>query len=125
MQKSATRPVFLNLTQIRLPIGGVVSIIHRVTGAVMALLIPVALWALHASLGSEAGFEQVRAMLSTVPGKAALLLLLWALIQHLYSGVRHLFIDIDVGVEIASARRSAWLTLIASILTVLLLGALM
>jgi succinate dehydrogenase / fumarate reductase, cytochrome b subunit len=125
MQKSIKRPVYLNLLQIRLPIGGVVSIIHRITGLVMTLLSVLALWALQASLESPARFGEVKAMLNTLPGRAAVLLALWVLIQHLYSGLRHLFIDVDIGVELASARRSAWLTLAASIGTVIVLGILL
>lgn len=125
MQKSATRPVFLNLLLIRQPIGAVVSIVHRISGAVLSLLVPFALWALQASLESPQRFEQVKAMLSTGPGRAVLLLALWMLVQHLYSGIRHLFIDIDVGVELPAARRTAWLTLIASVVTVAIVGALL
>ncbi|HKQ31187.1 MAG TPA: succinate dehydrogenase, cytochrome b556 subunit [Burkholderiales bacterium] len=116
------RPVYLNLLQIKLPIGGVVSILHRVTGFVMVLLIPYALYLLQASLESPIRFEQVRATLSSGVGRIAMLLALWIMIQHLYSGLRHLFMDIDVGVELHNARRTAWLTLAASIVTVAILG---
>lgn len=123
MQKAAKRPVYLNLFQIRQPIGGVVSIIHRITGAILALLTPFALWALQASLESPERFAQVAGMLRTGAGRAALLLALWLLVQHLYSGVRHLLIDVDIGVDLPAARRGAWLTLVASIATVALVGA--
>lgn len=122
MQRSAKRPVYLNLVQIRQPIGAVVSIIHRITGAVLALLTPLALWALQASLEGPERFAQVTAALSAGPGRAAVLLALWILVQHLYSGLRHLFIDVDLGVELGPARRTAWLTLVASVITVLWLG---
>lgn len=125
MQQSAKRPVYLNLLLIRQPIGAVVSILHRITGALLALLLPFALWALQASLDGPAGFAGVKDTLSAGVGRAVLLLALWVLIQHLYSGVRHLLIDIDVGVELASARRNAWITLVASVLTVLVLAALL
>lgn len=123
MQQSAKRPVYLNLFLIRQPIGAVVSILHRITGALLALSAPFALWALQASLVSPAGFAEVKDVLGKGVGRAALLLGLWVLIQHLYSGIRHLLIDVDVGVELAAARRNAWLTLIASVITVLVLGA--
>jgi succinate dehydrogenase / fumarate reductase, cytochrome b subunit len=125
MQKIAKRPVYLNLLQIRLPIGGVVSIIHRITGAVLALLTPFALCALQSSLEGPAQFDRIQALLGTGLGRAAVLLGLWALIQHLYSGLRHLFMDVDVGVDLQPARTSAWLTLIASTATVALLGVLL
>lgn len=125
MQTSAKRPVYLNLVQIRFPIGAIVSIIHRITGAVMALLVPVALWALQASLASPEQFARVKTLLGTGLGRAAVLLAIWVLVQHLYSGVRHLFIDIDVGADLPAARRSGWLTLVASIVTVVIVGALL
>jgi succinate dehydrogenase / fumarate reductase cytochrome b subunit len=121
------RPVYLNLLQISLhmPIGGIVSIIHRITGALMVLLIPYMLYALQTSLESPMRFEQVRASLSGGIGRIALLLALWVLVQHLYSGIRHLFMDVDVGVDKAVATRNAWLTLAASVVTVALLGVLL
>jgi succinate dehydrogenase / fumarate reductase cytochrome b subunit len=122
MATQKKRPVYLNLLQIRQPIGAVVSILHRITGAVMVLLIPCALYALQASLESPIRFEQVRASLAGGVGRIGLLLGLWILIQHLYTGIRHLFMDVDVGVERSVARRSAWLTLFASVITVALLG---
>lgn len=125
MQRTAIRPVYLNLLAIRQPIGAIVSILHRITGAVLSLLTPFALWALQASLQSPAGFEHVTALLSSGLGRAAWLLGLWMLVQHLYSGIRHLLIDVDVGVEIRPARRTAWLTLLASVVTVAILGVLL
>jgi succinate dehydrogenase / fumarate reductase, cytochrome b subunit len=125
MQTSAKRPVYLNLVRIRLPIGAVVSIVHRGTGAVLAVVIPFALWALQASLESPERFAQAKAMLTAGVGRVVMLFGLWLLVQHLYSGVRHLLIDVDIGVELYPARRSAWLTIIASVVTVLLLGLLL
>ena len=121
------RPVNLNLLQLafQLPIGGVLSIIHRATGALLVLLIPYALYALQTSLESPMRFEQIRASLANGVGRVALLLALWVLVQHLYSGIRHLLMDVDVGVELATARRSAWLTLVASVITVAVLGVLL
>jgi len=127
MAKTQKRPVYLNLLQLSLaqPVGAVVSIIHRLSGFLMVLLIPFALYALQTSLESPMRFEQVRSSLSSGIGRIALLLALWVLVQHLYSGVRHLFMDVDVGVERPAARRSAWLTLAASIVTVAVLGVLL
>lgn len=122
MQESTKRPVYLNLFLIRLPIGGVVSILHRITGALLVVLTVFFLWALQASLTSPAQFSEIQTLLSAGLGRIAVLLALWILIQHLYSGIRHLLIDVDIGVERASARRSAWITLIASVATVLLLS---
>jgi succinate dehydrogenase / fumarate reductase cytochrome b subunit len=118
------RPVNLNLLQLtlQLPIGGVVSIIHRITGTLLVLLTPYALYALQTSLEGPAGFEEIRASLASGVGRVAMLLALWVIVQHLYSGIRHLLMDVDVGIELAAARRAAWLTLAASVITVALLG---
>ncbi|HEY8554845.1 MAG TPA: succinate dehydrogenase, cytochrome b556 subunit [Burkholderiales bacterium] len=123
MQQAAKRPVFLNLLQIRQPIGAVVSITHRITGAVLALVTPFALWALHASLQGPERFAQVQRFFGSGIGRILGLLVLWLLVQHLYSGIRHLLMDVGVGHDLATARRSAWLTFIASVLTVIIVGA--
>lgn len=125
MPNTAKRPVYLNLLLIRQPIGAIISITHRITGAVMALLTPFALWALQASLESPDRFAEVKAMLSQGVGRAAVLLALWIIVQHLYSGIRHLLLDIDIGIDLPSARRSGWLTFIASVTTVVLIGVLL
>ena len=123
MQQSTKRPVYLNLFLIRLPIGGVVSILHRITGVLLALLSVFFLWALQASLESPFRFGEIRMLLNTGLGRVAVLLGLWILVQHLFSGIRHLLIDVDIGVERSYARRSAWLTLAASVGTVIVLSA--
>ncbi len=125
MATNKKRPVYLNLLLIRLPIGGIVSILHRITGAFMVLLIPLALYALQTSLESPMRFEQVRVWLISGVGRVAFLLALWVLVQHLYSGVRHLLLDVDIGIEKLAAGRSAWLTLGASVITAALLGVLL
>jgi|SRR5690606_11682308 succinate dehydrogenase / fumarate reductase cytochrome b subunit len=124
MQKSAKRPVYLNLFQIQQPIGAVVSIVHRVTGALLALLTPFGLWALHLSLQGPAGYARVQAVLGSVPGRLLALLALWLLLQHLYSGIRHLLLDVNVGFELPTARASAWATFAASVITVVLVALL-
>lgn len=124
MQKSAKRPVYLNLFQIQQPIGAIVSIVHRITGAVLALLAPFALWALHLSLQGPEGFARVQAALGSIPGRLLTLLVLWLLVQHLYSGIRHLLLDVDVGFELPAARASGWATFVASVITVILVGLL-
>lgn len=122
MGKNNARPVFLNLFQIRLPIGGVVSILHRITGVFLVLTLPALLYGLQQSLSGPAEYAAVTAKLSGPWARALLLLLLWVFAQHFFSGIRHLLLDLDIGMEKKSARRLAWLTLAASGLIVLLLG---
>ena len=122
MEHVSKRPVYLNLFKIRLPIGGVVSIFHRVTGVFLVLLLPPATYLLQQSLQSPEAFEDTVRLLGSLPGRALLLIVVWMFVQHLYSGIRHLLLDIDIGIEKTTARRSAWLTLVASIVTLLLIG---
>lgn len=102
------RPVDLPLLRIRLPIGGVISIVHRVTGALLVLFLPLATYWLDLSLGSKQGFEEVTKVLGSPVVKVFVILVLAIFIQHFVSGVRHLFLDLQIGLDRASARRSAW-----------------
>lgn len=117
------RPVYLNLLKIRQPIGAIVSIIHRVTGVLLVLLLAPALYVFDLSLSSPADYQRVADALSTVGGRLVSLVVVWMFVQHLYSGVRLLLLDLNIGVRIDRARRSAWLTLVASGVTVIAIGA--
>lgn len=120
------RPVFLNLLQIRLPIAGFMSILHRASGLLLFLLIPGLLFVLDRSLSSPEGFAMVRDWLTAPLPLAGLYLLLWALTHHLLAGIRYLLLDIHVGVDRPYYRQSAWLVVIVSpLLAALLLGALL
>ena len=109
-----SRPVFLNLVQIRLPVPGILSIAHRISGVVLFLALPFAIGLLSLALSGAAGFERARGLLSAPVVQAMLFLLLWALAHHLLAGIRYLFIDLDLGVQAPGYRRSAWLVLLAA-----------
>lgn len=119
------RPVFLNLLQIRMPPPAVLSILHRASGMALVLVLPVLLWLFDLSLSGEAGFERSRALLHGGFAKLLLFLLAWGVIHHLFSGIRFLLIDFDIGVERAAARQSAWLTMIAAFAAALLVGVML
>ena len=115
------RPVHLNLVRIRLPIGGIMSIIHRITGVLMFLAVPVLIYLLDLSLISEAGYREAIAMLHSPLGIVLLFGLMWSLSHHLLAGIRYLLIDIDLGVEKEPARRSALaVTVVAPVLALVL-----
>jgi succinate dehydrogenase / fumarate reductase cytochrome b subunit len=119
------RPVYLNLLRIRLPIAGILSIIHRATGLAMVFALPALVWLLARSLADATGFDQVRGWLHSLPGQLLLLAVLWALLHHLFAGIRFLLIDIDVGVERPAYRYSAWVVIVAGPLVALaMLGVL-
>lgn len=116
-------PVFLNLAQIRFPVGAIASIAHRVAGVLLFIALPVIALTLDVSLRTEAGFASVRALFSSPFGLAAGAVLLWALLHHLLAGVRHLLMDVGVGSALRQARASARLVLVgAPALTLLFLA---
>ena len=118
---NASRPRFFNLLQIRLPAAGVVSILHRLSGAVLALAIPAAIGLLALSLSGPEGFAHSRALWQTTGGQVALFCVLWAFLHHLLAGLRFLLIDVGVGVERPRHRLGAHLVLyLASLFAYLL-----
>lgn len=119
MDNNKKRPVYLNLFLIRLPAAGVVSILHRVSGVALVLFLPLALWALQRSLRNAADYQAVVDTLALLPVRLLLLLLAAAFAQHFLAGLRHLLLDIDIGIRRDQARLSAWLVLVGAAITTL------
>ena len=122
------RPKYLSLPallfEIRLPLPGWVSILHRVSGAL--LVFPFAAWMLYLlerSLGSEAQFRALAGYLELPLVKAGMLLFIWAYCHHLCAGVRFLLLDLNRGIELAPARRSSVAVLVASLALTAFFGA--
>lgn len=118
------------LASYRLPVAGIVSILHRVSGAVMFLLLPFLIWLFDVSVSSEVSYERFSsafvAGIGFVPGslvKLVVLGLIWSYLHHLIAGVRHLWMDATHSVSKAQGQSSAYVTLGLSILLTLLLGA--
>lgn len=112
------RPIYLNLFRIRLPIPGIVSLAHRVSGVLLFLAIPYAVYLLELSVTSREDFDHVMHVLQQPVLKLLLLALVWGTAHHLFAGIRFLLIDADIGVEKSSARRGAWLVIAAELLVV-------
>jgi len=110
-----TRPVYLNLFQIRLPITGMVSFAHRVSGFLLFLAIPVSVYIFGLSLTSEAGFAQSLQMLQQPVVQLVLLILVWAFAHHLLAGIRYLCLDFDIGIDKAGSRISALIVIISEL----------
>lgn len=107
-----TRPVTLPILKLRLPLAGWVSLLHRVSGVLLFLAVPVALWLLEMSLASEAGFERARQLLLNPLLLLGQVVLMWTLAHHVLAGIRHLLLDGHVGTSLQAARRSArWVML--------------
>ncbi|OYY95823.1 MAG: succinate dehydrogenase, cytochrome b556 subunit [Hydrogenophilales bacterium 28-61-23] len=108
------RPYYLNLMQMRLPIGGWVSILHRASGALLSLAIPGVLYVLMLSLRAPEDFRNVAAWLGGIWGWLLSMALIWALLHHFLAGLRHLGFDFGWGEERYRARKTAWASLIAA-----------
>lgn len=121
------RPKYLSLAallfEIRLPLPGWVSILHRISGALLFVGTAWLLFLLDRSLGSEAGFESVRAYLGQPIVKVALLLLLWSYCHHFCAGIRFLLLDVHVGVDKQTARSSGVAVIVVALLLTVLFGA--
>ena len=117
------RPVYLDLVRIRLPLPGLVSILHRVSGAALFLVgIPLALVGLQSSLGPGDAFAGVQALFAQPLIKLLLLGLIWAYLHHFCAGIRFLFLDVQRGIELAPARRSSIVVLVVSLALTVLVG---
>ena len=116
------RPKNLDLTTIRLPLPGKVSILHRVSGVGLFLFFPVLLWLFGASLGSPESFATFKALFSTLPAKVVLAGLLWAFMHHFCAGIRFLLLDMHMGVDLESARKSSKIVLGVSIALTVIIG---
>ena len=122
------RPKYLSLPailfQIRLPLPGWVSILHRVSGAL--LVFPFVAWLLYlldVSLRSEQGFGHVREYLAMPLAKLGLLVLIWACCHHFVAGIRYLILDLNKGIELRPARISAGAVIVISLLLTAYFGA--
>jgi succinate dehydrogenase / fumarate reductase cytochrome b subunit len=122
------RPKYLSLPallfEIRLPVPGWVSILHRISGAL--LFFPFAAWALYlldTSLASEQGFNLIRERYLALPlVKLGMLVFIWAYCHHFCAGIRYLFLDLDKGVDLRTARLTSWIAIAAGLLLTAWLG---
>ncbi|MEN6584563.1 MAG: succinate dehydrogenase, cytochrome b556 subunit [Sulfuricella sp.] len=122
MDMPRKRPVYLNLFKIRLPLPGVVSIMHRASGAALFLVLPPLLYALQLSLASEQGFATVHEWFRLPLVKLLLIGTIWGYLHHFCMGLRYLALDLDIGVDLPQARFSSKLVLVVSIGATLLIG---
>ena len=119
-EKRLRRPVFFNLAQIQIPVGALTSIIHRVTGVLLALGIPFSIYILELSLQSQQSYTRLLGLFDKWAFKIAAIVFIWALAHHLLAGIRHLLSDIDVGSLLPAARRSAWMVNVGGLAVALL-----
>lgn len=120
------RPVYLNLPKLasKMSITAKISILHRASGVLMFLAIPFALFLLHESLINQAFYQTAYCLCSSIVMKLIYLVMIWALMHHMCAGVRFLFLDIEKGVEKATAQKTAKIVLVVSLLLTAGLGVL-
>lgn len=116
------RPKHLALYQIKLPLPGIVSILHRISGLLLFFALPLLLLALQYSLRSIETHTQLMTVLAHPLVKLAMLSLLWAALHHFCAGLRYLAIDLHYVRNLAQARSSSKVVLAVSLLLTVLLG---
>ncbi len=116
------RPKNLNLFTIRFPIPAIASILHRISGFILFIIIPFLLWGLYQSLASERSFNDLQQTLTTPGMRFFLWCCLSAFLYHFVAGIRHLLMDVGIGEELKSGRFSAILTLVIAALLIILAG---
>lgn len=115
------RPKHLAVHLIKLPLPGIVSILHRVSGAGLFLSLPLLLWALQASMRSIETYTTLIEILQHPLIKLFWLGLLWAFLHHFCAGIRYLAIDLHLASTLARARSSSkWVMAVSLLLTILL-----
>lgn len=120
----------IDATQYRLPLAGLVSILHRASGAILFLLLPFVVWLFDLSVTSEISYARFAnvfvAGVGFVPAwfvKLVVLALIWSFLHHLFAGLRHVWMDVTHSVSKEWGRQSAAAALGASLALTLLLGA--
>jgi succinate dehydrogenase / fumarate reductase, cytochrome b subunit len=115
------RPKYLSLPallfEIRLPVPGWVSILHRISGALLVL--PFAAWLLFmldTSLRSEQDFQYAKDVYLRLPlVKLGLLVFIWSYCHHFCAGIRYLLLDLDIGIDLKTARLTSWIVIVAGL----------
>jgi succinate dehydrogenase / fumarate reductase cytochrome b subunit len=107
-----------------MPLAALVSILHRISGAAMFLVgLPLVLYLFQQSVVSELSFERYREFVANPFVKLVLVGIIWAYLHHLLAGVRHLLMDLDVGVDKAAGRTSAAIVLAVSLALTVIFAA--
>lgn len=116
------RPVNLDLRTIKLPITTYTSILHRISGIILFIGLAIMLYALGKSLGSEEGFGEVKACLTSPLAKFVTWGLLSALLYHLVAGVRHLIMDMGIGETLEGGKLGSKIVIVISVVLIVLVG---
>ncbi len=117
------RPININPLRYRYPVTAIVSILHRVSGVITFLLIPLLLWMLGKSLASDMQFQDLQSVFNN---NFTLRFFTWVilsgLLYHLVAGIRHLIMDLGFGESLTAARASGYLVITLGIILIILAG---
>lgn len=116
------RPKYLNLFRIKLPLPGIVSFLHRVSGALLFVAIPLLLAVFQLTLSSPADFDKVRQGLESPLVKLVLIVLLWGYSHHFFAGLRFIAMDMGLGMDLEKTRLNSWLVMAFSLTLTVLIG---
>jgi len=117
------RPKYLDLRRIKLPITGIVSIAHRISGVFLVLSIPVWLYLLELSLSGFQGYQEAAEITDGFLFSILSIVCLWALVHHFLAGIRYLLIDLDIGIEKQAALEGAkWVFLVEGAVMLPIIG---
>jgi succinate dehydrogenase / fumarate reductase cytochrome b subunit len=116
------RPVWFNLNLLNLPLAARVSILHRVSGALLFVLAFWLLYLLDGSLASAERYDSVRQIVAHPFAKLVLLVVLWAFLHHFFAGIRYLLLDLHVGIQREKAKSTSIAVFVVSLALTVLLG---
>ena len=120
--RTTNRPIFLDIISIRLPIPGIVSILHRISGVLLFISLPLLLRLLAGTLDNAAAIETYRAIVAHPLVKIGLIGLLWAYLHHFFAGIRFLFLDAHKGLDLNTARATAKTVMALALICTAILG---
>ncbi len=120
MSTPVTRPKYLNLLRIKMPVGAITSIGHRISGVCLFLCVPLLTYLLDLSLQGPDQYDRVQAILRCTLVQLLTVLAVWALAHHLLAGIRFLLLDLQLGMQQSVARTSAWIVNIGAVILGLL-----
>ena len=119
------RPVNLDLRSLKFPPMAIASILHRISGLAMFLLLPMMLWFLDLSLKSESSLDGLRQLLQNPSYKLVLFLFGSAWIYHVLAGIRHMLMDLGLGEGLEAGRYSAIMVIVLAVISTIFLGFLL
>lgn len=116
------RPVFNAVLKYRYPVTAIASVLHRISGVFLFLIIPFLLWGLDISLTSQQGFQNLQQWFHHPLVITLIWLTIAALLYHLIAGIRHLLMDTGVGESLSVARTTAYTVFVVTVILLLLIG---